>query len=788
MSDLEAIVLAAVAARPAAGALRPEDITDPSQLPAGVTVTADSNHNLTFTSPTPFGFDFHWLREVAGSVLRGTTPIRIDSETKANVTATLRGNYTATVTRDEIDGSPALHLQLSASSSNTLEGRATVSARAGIQLPANSDPLFQALLGIHPLQWLRDVMKEIGSSRFTRISGNCGATIASFDRLIQHWRTLGARGEAALWSSLDNAASWKQLRQWTEWFNSPKASSEALMQRINAAIEADPAFAATPAARWLEAVAGTALTNFTSSLPLDSLRSTAREFEALATQPEIERLLLALPARVARELSAPEPWPWATARLKEFFGREDAASVFGELAKPWKELSARAYSAAAQALSDKLSAELSLTLSRTAGRTALAEASFLFTPEGLALYRQVLSGDLTPLFQPSPQIRLSRGLLTHELRRTRHLEFQLPFLDRREFLAKRQVLAEAEVVALPGGALSVRYSTEASDTISDSQRASTLIFSAAFSASDLETVRDNCSLAFSDTRTISATTDNAAFFAVLDAYGVPRPQLPAEACRATLTLSVPGSFADAWMNAPHSKEEQYIPTLCRVSRAIQAMSRRWLPALYLTGLDDYHTPSAVHPLLAWQCSQPYTLVRKRQFGYDIMDREAVERAIYSSQNTLPPVLRSIRDLLRAAGRPNQAGYYEPTEMRYILANVLRQRRNFCALLAADNYLVEELIRLISYSRELRTLNSLKPEAAVRQLIRYSNALVDAFCRRFRRLYARQDFLALGPLFLLEATAALNGHGEGNCRIEATLTLHTAQGNLHYHNAAATIRA
>ncbi|MBI4889251.1 MAG: hypothetical protein HY821_01420 [Acidobacteria bacterium] len=788
MTTLEAIILGAAQQQAAGGQLRPEDITDPSQLPAGVTVTADSSRTLSFTSPTPFGFDFRWLREAACSVLRGTTGIRIDSEAQANVSASLSTRYSATVTRDEIDGQPALRLQLSTASSNSLEAQATITAQAAIQPPSGAaDPLFQAILGIHPLQWLRDVMKDIGSSRFTRIAGNCGATVGSFDQLIQHWRTIGARAESALWSSLSSTTAWQQLRQWTAWLSSPAATPEALLQRINGALEADAAFAATPAARYLEAIAGTALTNLSSELHLEPLRAAAGQLEALAARPEVERLLLALPARAVRELSSPQPWPWAEERLRELFGEEDLAA-FDRLAEPWRALSARAYQAAAQALSQKLSAELSLTLSRSAGRSILAEASFRFTSEGLALYRQVLSGDLTPLFQPSPQIKIFRGVLTHEVRRARHIEFELPFLDRREFQVKRQALAHAEVVPQPGGALVIRYAAEATDSISDSQRASTLIFSAAFSASDGETVRDNSSLTFSDTRTISAGDDNAAFFAVLDAYGVARPSLPAEPCRASLTLSIPGTFAEAWMNAPHSRDDQYIPTLCRVSRVIQAMGRRWLPALYLTSIDNYHTPSAVHPLLAWQCSQPYTLVRKRQFGYDVMDRDAVERAIYSSQNTLPAILRSIRDLLRAAGRPDQASYYEPNDMRYILANVLRQRRNFCALLAADNYLVEEVIRLLSYSRELRTLNSLKPDAAVRQLIRYSNALVDAFHRRFRRLYARQDFMAFGPLFLLEATAALNGHSDGNCRIEATLTIHTPQGERHYHNAAAMVHA
>ena len=104
--------------------------------------------------------------------------------------------------------------------------------------------------------------------------------------------------------------------------------------------------------------------------------------------------------------------------------------------------------------------------------------------------------------------------------------------------------------------------------------------------------------------------------------------------------------------------------------------------------------------------------------------------------TFPGALEFVRRTLIAAGRPKQATYYQPEDARYILAGVLRQRRNFTSLLTADNFFIEEVIRLADCARELRSLAASRPDIAVRNLTRYSSALVQAFHRRLRRLYAK----------------------------------------------------
>lgn len=781
--------LSAITAAPlqAAEWLRnPQAIDSPAQLPAGLLLISSSERQLSLETPSPFGFDTHWMREVAAGVLRGTTGIRLDAGAEAKLSAGLSGRFVAAVRRDDIGGAPALRLVLTTAAASTVEARASVSARAEVAMPRAPDELLSCILGIHPIQWAREALKDIGSLRFTRIARSCGATPAQLERLLEAWRMLGVRGEAALWKALASQSGWQQLRRWCSWLAAANPDPAAFLSGVREAMGEDPGFAASAAGGWLEAVSGLPLSSAPSEEALRKLRSVAVVIERLASEPAIEQLMRKLPLKAMKELNPQRLWPWAEARMQEMVGEVPGPVHLASALAPYLQLRDRAYAAARQALASKLKAELSLLLARTTSDTTLADVSFAFTPSGLALFRQVLAGDLTPLYASSTEIRLRHGLLTHHVRRTRHVEIHLPFIGRREWESRGEAFAGAEALPTPDGRILVRFNAQASDIAVHTGSQSTLVFSAALSARDGESIQDNFTLAFSDERTISSSPEHAGWLAVLDAYGLPRPELKAEPCRAVLSLSLPGSLAEAWTTAPHSRDEQYFPTMCRISRALQTMFRRWVPALYLTSPEDFSTPSAVHPLLAWQCSQPYTGVKKGHLTYDFMDPEAIERALNSAMRSFPAVLDEVRERLLAAGRTSAAGYYDPADARYILAGVLRQRRNFSALLAADAFFMEEVVRLADCARELRSLAATKPNLAVRNLTRYSEAMVQAFHRRLRRLYARQSFLALGPLFLVEATAALHGSAVQPPAVAATLVLDAGGREVSYHNAAATV--
>ena len=76
----------------------------------------------------PFGFQFHWLREIARGLFAGASPFRVDAPAPARISRKSSG---------EID--VALDV-----------------------IPAHDD-LLAALAGVHPIQWLRRLLKSSGS-------------------------------------------------------------------------------------------------------------------------------------------------------------------------------------------------------------------------------------------------------------------------------------------------------------------------------------------------------------------------------------------------------------------------------------------------------------------------------------------------------------------------------------------------------------------------------------------------------------------------------------------------
>ncbi|MBI5281264.1 MAG: hypothetical protein HY858_06235 [Candidatus Solibacter usitatus] len=762
--------------------LRPlEEVGGPSDLPPGAMITATSGRALRLTTPAPFGYDFHWIREVAAGVLRGATGLRVQASTEASVSVALTGSFQAALMRDDQEGVPRVRLVLASDRRRRIEAAAEAGITAKVEVPAPDGPeeLLHAMLGIHPLQWLRGVLNESGSVNWSKLAEECGAAPAAFAEFAARWRQLGARMEAVLWKAAGAAGTLEEVREWAEWVASCK-DVDALRARLSEELDANPRFTSTPAGLCLEAAAGVFSGERLDEPAFERLKEAARIAAKLAAKGALLGNLRGLPAMVAQsaggELNLAGLLPWAMERLKETAGEFVSPEGVRSRIAPWMELSRRIYSSAAQSLSTGIQAEIALGLERESSESALADFSVPMDEEGLRLIRGVLSGDLNPLFGGAHSgLVLRRGLLTHRLQRARHIEIHLPFMDRRTWRESLESVARAEIIPDPSGRLFV-YSAEASSTntrglsAARDEQQSALVFAAAFSARDDEPFNDNFSLTFSDTRSLEAGREYPAWRRVLEAYGLPAPQTSDRPSKATLALSVPGYLAEAWMHSPHSRDDLFFPIMCRVSRAMQSAARRWLPALYLDDLRKYSSPSVVQPLLVYQCSLPYTGIRKGQFCYDHMDPAAVEKALNSSTRKLPEVLGQVQKMLRASGQGRTADYYEPKDTRYILAGVLRRRKQLTALLAGDAFFIEEIVHLANCAQQLRSLSAHDPKGGLKQLSNYTTSLVRAFHKRLPRLYADADFTCTGALMFVEATAALAGTKWPEARIEARLTV------------------
>lgn len=752
-----------------------ESLRKPEDLAPGVVLWKAARQELRAAAPVSFGFDVHWLKEVAEGVLRGTTGVRLHNAGRVLLQARAGGQWQTAAWREDVDGVPGLRMAVWQA-----EGRAA-SLAGWLHLSASADPassaavrdLVGALAGIHPLQWVRGLLNSVGSRRAEEFVQAAGATLRALDAVRELWMATGGQAEAVLWNILGEPARWRRFLE---------RLSSAVQEDLVSALP-DPAApaaasrdgAAQDFAEWALAVVRSA---GAVPGPVEAAAAVKEAAQRILRTLELEgaeAILLALAPAAARELDRAAPGRWARQQLEELFG-SGADLAQAVLGGAWDGLAGRIASAAAEAVRRQWELRLAAALHSQRSRTAAADVTFRFDERGLASARRAAAGDLDAVLSGDGVLQLRRAALTDVFSQRFFVEVQLPFLRLRRKQKDLASVASAQAVVTEDGRIQLDYSAEAADAISSDLRNQTaMVLSAALSVRDGEVIRDHFTLSFTDRRVVPPGGFRTAYRRVLELYGLTEVPEPDGPCTAQLALRLPGTLAEAWMRSPLPGTAGYMPAMGRAARAIQCMAREWLPALYLDSLDAYSRPSAVHPLLAWACSPPSSGPRKKDLSYDFMDPKVIDAVLEACAPAFRERLALIHQMLLEAGRKQAAAYYEPADTRYILANVRRQQRNFAALLAADAFLVESVLHVAECARELDRLARTSPKAAVGELGRFTREVAETFHRRLRRLYAGADFLALGPLFFLAATSALADEWGETARIGAVLTLELEDG-------------
>ncbi len=760
-----------------------EQIRSPEDCPPGLVLLRPASGRVAFTAPVPFGMDLHWLKEVGEGLLRGTTGVRVQSAGSATVQGEWASDWITAVVREDVEGEPGLRVAVvrrrALGAGAEVRGGWSIQAQAGIL--ENPAAVASALLGVHPLNWVRGLLKDLGSRRVEEFVKTAGASLRAFDSLREFWQSLGSRAEAGLWELLRERLPWRDMARWLA-----EAAAEAAEGRqaapalIEKAAGRIPAQLAQRILSFLGSMAGGG-----SDLPDAALLGATRSLANLLQKEGIEPLLHALPEAAARELDDEALGDWARARLAELFGAA-APQAAQSLLQRWSEAVRKMAAPAAEAVARQWGLQLAAGLSARRDESAVADATFRFTGEGLAAAAQVAQGDLSPLFaQSGACLRLRRGLLTETFRRRVYIEVHAPMLRARRKQRDLESFASAEACPTEDGRLQILYTARASDVITADLRTQTaMVFSAAISARDGEARRDHFSLSFTDRRQLDPAVLQAPYLRVLEAYGLRGVALPRKPCTATLHLRLAGPCVEAWMNSPAPGSPEYLPEMSRLAASVQRMARQWLPALYLARVEAYSRPSAVHPLLAWSCSPPCSGPRKKDLSYDFMDPKVVDAVLQACAPGFRERLSETWRYLMESGRKQTAAYYEPADTRYVLSSVRRQQRNFVSLLTADAFLVEAVLNVAGCAREVDRLVRVAPKAAVGEMARFSREMAETFHRKLRRLYAGDDYLALGPLFFLTATSALAGGRESAEPVAAVLTLESEEGKASYANEAA----
>lgn len=266
-------------------------------------------------------------------------------------------------------------------------------------------------------------------------------------------------------------------------------------------------------------------------------------------------------ARVQWALSMPGAFDfldeWLRERLNDFFGSlESDADLARALHKlRWILELARSLDARAlTALEKRYSAELACLYTRAQTGDALLDCSFDFSAQGLSAYQAAIRGDFS--FPPSPHVHRHRALLTHGLSRLDHLELHFPFLGRKQWRRRSDALARVEIETGEDGRLFV-YPAETSGRVDrKSQYQGRLMLLGTLPTGD----DTRFSLTFTDRRGHSLAQARLSLAPLLRAYGfdsVGQDLWPPAGLQSSLTVSLPGALAQAWLRAPQERASDF---------------------------------------------------------------------------------------------------------------------------------------------------------------------------------------------------------------------------------------
>ncbi|MGE5568876.1 MAG: hypothetical protein ACM3S5_07555 [Rhodospirillales bacterium] len=746
-------------------------------LPENVALLYSIDGSLQAAAATRLGFSFHWLREVVAGDLAADLGLALDGGVEAALGLSLAGSFLAAVNRDR-EGRLRLRIFRRGDAAHDFALNLAVTAAPQAALPDRPEQLALAILGVHEGQWL-EALARLAKVDPEKLHARFGEAV---DRFLELWRNLEPRAAAAIWAAAEKSDELAALRRWIHRIATELRSPEDFKAALGEVLEATPGFAASPAGVWLEAAAGGLLAAVAGSNRFAQVLRAAEAADALLSDEALAGVLSALKHYAAEQLgldrieraleslaSFESLDAWVQERLRTIFGNLQTEDGLGRAARNLKaivEVARKIYSRALEALEAKYAAEIGYHYERTDAGDALLDCSFSFTPEGLSAYRAAFAGDLSFLSAPPAEhVRLRRAVLSHTFNRNTHLELHLPFLDRKQWEERWEALARVEVEAGEDGRL-FAYTVDASDSIEKKSRYQGTLALAGVLLSGRE---PDFTLTYTGRRAAVRSEELAP---LLNAYGFPESAVE-DGADVSLTLSVPGSFVAAWLQAPDERSPEYFLTFSAVSVAVQRALRQWLPYVHFSDIDRYGDLEAAFPLIVYKCMRPYPGRGRGEFTYDVMEPQTMPLALRSAARVLPAEMRRIHALLTAAEKKKIAKFYAPGETKQIIAAVQRKPHLLNALLSADTFFVDSLQRLAVEGRALREALAADPKRAVKKLAKFSAEFVATFHRRLRRLYGGQNFTQFGSLLLVEATRALHGALNGEAAVAGLLRVSKA---------------
>jgi hypothetical protein len=723
-----------------------------------------SRSALVYTAIVPWAIDFNWPETTATGQLRNLGAIRVLAARPARIEYSVEIESEARVRAAGGSGVVvSLHLCPGGA-------RPVISAEALIERPASDDPLLLAMMGQHPLDWMRTLVHGVGSAAWTAMARQAQVCPYQLDRLMELWRGLSRGAEHALWRCAETQPAFAELKEWAGSLSKGVSPAE-IGSRVRSRLEADWHWASSPAAEWLEASAGLPLCMVDAPAAAYRLREAARLFTSLLEQGLTFELLGMLKEMAGLSMARQRMAFWSAAQLQEKQHRRDVL----------ERVCQSIYAEAQQALSDVAAVGLGKMMEGASG-WPLAEARFnMLAPGCSQRVRAALSGDLNAFHSPASGVCSMPSTFGLSMARPLSISVSLPLVSHQRALRMIAELDRGDIAALPGGRIEVRpklaqrhpLSVCAQSVLERTALAPLLAASPEPGAAEEDMA---CEERF------TAGGLPALFAArLLEWYGLPS-SLTERAESVALRLSITGGWTQIWHELPHSRDESFQSVFAAVSGSIQMSMRRWLPHLTLKRLEIYSDPSEALPAMAYAGSAPFCGKSEDAFTRPRRSAAAVRAALYSGASDFRETLNIVHGELKKLGF-RHCRNFDPSNWRAMLVAIYLQRQPFCRFLEADALCMEEVLHLSDTARELRGLTGM-PKSTSRMLLKSMESLRTGLGRRFHALLAERGSELLPAVLCIEATAAACRAMGAEARVAATLIIQRQNGVEICHNGAA----
>jgi hypothetical protein len=465
----------------------PGRVSEAAELQPGTWIVAEVDGAVTFRLATALGYNVSWVRQLGTGELSGDVGLKIDLKAEAALRLSASGKYGLVLSRDAQP--EVLRLRLYKLRVRGWDFAFNLSAGAEPitpDLPDSPDDMILALLGVHPAQAARDLLRVLkaldtltgdpSTSTEELVAGLAADQavgllarlseipvvahdLAAFNKArsvvrdaLERWHHLDELAHGAAMDLLSRLTSPDDLADVRALAtaiagSSPEELTKLLDQRLG-----DIDFFRSPAGRWLEGATSQGVLQLLADQHFEPLKRVGEVTANVLDGTAVTGVVRRLQQEVAQILDLDQIeqavdtadlghlHPWLAAKLAAFFkGHLDLESLrqVRSFIRLLLDKRKSVYDKAKVALERTYALDLAHTYERTTTRSAAIDVEFDFRDPGLKPEVQralsaALEGDFGDLFlAKTPGVTVHRGQLSHGVRRQSHVEVSLPFFSAR---------------------------------------------------------------------------------------------------------------------------------------------------------------------------------------------------------------------------------------------------------------------------------------------------------------------------------------------------------------------